>query len=157
MTVAENPTSVAGESRLLIGGKLVNAKSGKRYANINPATEQIIGEVADAGADDADDAIAAARHAFDHSAWATDRALRKRCLIPLPDAFRDAPPSLRAQAVAETGPPPAITENGPQGDGPIAILDYVIELMDRYDWDSELPVTNTMGVDRKSTRLNSSH
>src|SRR3546814_19163300 len=40
----------------------------------------------------------------------------------------------------------AITREGPQGDGPIANLDDVIELMDRYDWDSELPVTNTMGV-----------
>src|SRR3546814_5352137 len=86
----------------------LNAKSGKRYANINPATEQIIGEVADAGADDADDAIAAARHAFDHSAWATDRALRKRCLIQLRDALREAAPSLRAQVVAETGAPLAI-------------------------------------------------
>src|SRR3546814_8628160 len=43
----------------------------------------------------------------------------------------------------------AITENGPQGDGPIAILDYAIELIDRYGWDTELPVTNTMGVPSK--------
>ncbi|NGY04867.1 aldehyde dehydrogenase family protein [Solimonas terrae] len=149
MSMAENKVDVAGEARLLIDGKLVDAHSGRRYANLNPATEQIIGEVADAGVADADAAIAAARHAFDNRDWSTDRALRKRCLIQLRDALRAAAPSLRAQVVAETGAPMAITENGPQGDGPIAILDYVIELMDRYAWDRELPVANTMGVPSK--------
>lgn len=135
-----------GEPRLLIDGRLVEARSGKRYANVDPATEAVIGEVADAGAEDAQAAVAAARRAFDAGPWSTDRALRKRGLAQLREALRDAAPELRAQVVAETGAPMAITENGPQGDGPIAILDYVLGLMDRYEWESELPVTNTMGV-----------
>ena len=39
------------ETRLLIDGELVPAVSGRTYPNINPATEEIMGEVADAGPD----------------------------------------------------------------------------------------------------------
>jgi aldehyde dehydrogenase (NAD+) len=143
----QNP--YGAEARLLIDGKLVEARSGKRYANFNPATEEKIGEVADAGLDDAEAAIAAARRAFDTTDWSTNRALRKRCLIQLRDGLREIAPQLREQAVAEVGAPMAITANGPQGDGPIGILDYCIDLLDRYEWDSELPVVKTMGVPSK--------
>ena len=51
--------------------------------------------------------------------------------------------------MAEVGAPMAITRNGPQGDGPIDILDYYVDLMDRYAWETELPVTNAMGVSSK--------
>ena len=142
-------SSLNGESRLLIDGQLVEARSGKRYPNFDPATEAIIGEVADAGVEDADAAIAAARRAFDTTDWSTNVALRKRCLIQLRDGLRALAPDLREQVVAEVGAPMAITANGPQGDGPIAILDYCIELLDTYAWDSELPVVNTMGVPSK--------
>ena len=33
---------------MLVDGKLIPADSGKTFANINPATEEVIGEVADA-------------------------------------------------------------------------------------------------------------
>ena len=39
-------TLPAGESRLLIDGKLVPARSGKLYPNTDPATEETIGHVA---------------------------------------------------------------------------------------------------------------
>ena len=43
---------VQGESRMLIDGKLVDAASGRTYDNINPATEEVIGQVADGGEHD---------------------------------------------------------------------------------------------------------
>ena len=138
-----------GESRLLIDGRLTEASSGRRYSNIEPATGAVIGEAADAAIEDAHAAIAAARRAFDESGWATDRALRKKCLTQLRDGLRAGANELCEQAVAEVGAPMAITRHGPQGDGPIAILDYYIELMDRYPWEAELPVVNTMGVPSK--------
>jgi aldehyde dehydrogenase (NAD+) len=140
---------IEAEGRLLIDGALVPAHSGKRYANVNPATEQTIGEVADAGVGDAQAAVAAARRAFDEGSWAADRTLRIRCLTQLRDGLREAAPQLREQAVAEVGAPMAITAQGPQGDGPIAILDYYIDLLGRYSWDRELPVANTMGTPSK--------
>ena len=66
------PTAV-GEARLLIDGRLTEARSGQRYANIAPATEETLGTVADAGVDDAAAAVAAARRAFE-GPWRTMRA-----------------------------------------------------------------------------------
>ena len=65
------------ESRMLIDGKLVEATGGRTYDNINPATEEVIGPVADASVATWSAAIAAARRAFDETDWATDRAFRK--------------------------------------------------------------------------------
>ncbi len=140
---------INGEGRLLIDGALVEARSGKRYANINPATEEVVGMVADAGIADADAALAAARRAFDTTDWSTNKALRKKCLTQLRDGLRKVAPQLREQVVAEVGAPIAITTQGPQGDGPIAILDYYLELIDSYESERQLPVTNTMGVPSK--------
>ena len=136
-----------GESRLFIDGALVEARSGKRYANISPATEAVIGEVADAGPDDMDAAIAAARRAFDDSDWSRDHALRARCLRQLRDGLRELLPELRAQLVAEVGAPWAISD--PQAAGPIGILDHCIEMLEPYRWERELPVTRAMGVPSK--------
>ena len=66
--MAEAP-SFTGEVRMLIDGKLVEADSGKRFENINPANEEVLGEVADASATDMRRAIAAARRAFDEGEW----------------------------------------------------------------------------------------
>ena len=140
---------LAGEARLLIDGRLTEARSAARYPNINPATEEILGTVADAGIDDALAAIAAARHAFDQSGWASDRALRLKCLTQLRDGLRAESQQLHAQIVAEVGATLAITANGPQGDGPMAILDYYLDLMQHYAWETELPVTHHMGVPSK--------
>src|SRR5690606_27896413 len=35
---------------------------------------------------------------------------------------------------------------GPQGDGPIGLLDYYIDVLNGYRWQRELPVTRNMGV-----------
>ena len=58
---------LTGESRMLIDGSLTPASSGRLYDNINPATEEVLGQTADATAEDMDRAIAAARRAFDES------------------------------------------------------------------------------------------
>jgi hypothetical protein len=45
-------TGFTGEIRMLIGGELVEAQSGKRFENLNPATEAVLGDVADAPSTD---------------------------------------------------------------------------------------------------------
>ncbi len=137
---------VAGEGRLLIDGRLTEARSARRYPNISPTSEEVLGSVADAGAEDADAAVAAARRAFDDSGWASDRSLRQRCLTQLRDALRAQCGALYAQIVAEVGATMAITATGPQGAGPMGILDYYLALMQRYGWEQQLPVTQHMGV-----------
>lgn len=51
--------------RLLIGGKWVPALSGKTFETINPATEQVLTLVAEADSADIDEAVKAARAAFE--------------------------------------------------------------------------------------------
>ncbi len=58
-----------GPRKLLIGGKWVAAKSGKTFETINPATEEVIATVAEAGQADVDDAVKAARRAFEEGPW----------------------------------------------------------------------------------------
>jgi|GEM_PF-1965802 len=63
--MTEAPT-VAYESRMMIDGKLVDGESGT-FTNINPATEEVLGEVADASKADKNRAIDAARRSFDET------------------------------------------------------------------------------------------
>lgn len=55
------------EGRLFINGEFVNAKSGKTFDIVNPATEKVIASVQEAGVEDVDIAVAAAKAAF--PAW----------------------------------------------------------------------------------------
>jgi len=132
------------EQRLLIDGKLEDAASGKTFPNVNPATEEVLGEVADASTDDMDRAIGAARRAFDETDWATDRELRKRCLRQLKEALDRHREDLRGQIVAEVGTPIALTY-AVQLDSCIDDLQYDIALIDSYEWERDLPVHEFMG------------
>ena len=53
------------EYGLFVGGKSVPASTGKRFATINPATEKILAQVADAGEKDVDQAVRTARTAYE--------------------------------------------------------------------------------------------
>jgi aldehyde dehydrogenase (NAD+) len=50
---------------LFIGGKWIPAKSSRRLPTINPATEEVLSHVADAGVADVDRAVTAARTGYD--------------------------------------------------------------------------------------------
>ena len=67
-----------GESRMLIDGKLVGAEDGTTFDNINPATEEILGPVANGSPGDMERAISAARRAFDNTDWGTNGEFRKK-------------------------------------------------------------------------------
>ena len=52
---------------------------GRRFANIDPTTEEVLGDTADGTAARTwTSAIGAARRAFDETAWSTDHELRRR-------------------------------------------------------------------------------
>jgi aldehyde dehydrogenase (NAD+) len=135
----------AAESRLLIDGKLADAASGATFANVNPATEAVVGQVADAGAADMDRAIGAARRAFDETDWSTNRSLRRRCLQQLKDALDRERETLRPQIVAEVGTPIMLTY-AIQLDSCIDDLQWDIDLIDAYEWEQDLPVNEFMGM-----------
>jgi aldehyde dehydrogenase (NAD+) len=132
------------ESRMLIDGKLTDSSSGKIFSNINPATEEVIGEVADATAEDMDRAIGAARQAFDETDWSTNKELRTRCLQQLKDGLDRHREDMRPQIVAEVGTPIALTY-AIQLDSCIDDLQYDIDMLGTYEWESDLPVHEFMG------------
>lgn len=55
--------------QLLIGGKWVPAKSGKTFETINPANEEVLALASEGDKADVDDAVKAARKAFDEGKW----------------------------------------------------------------------------------------
>jgi aldehyde dehydrogenase (NAD+) len=64
------------EGKLYIDGKLRQAAGGKTYDDISPWTGQVIAKAADASAEDVNEAIAAARRAFDTTDWSTNKEKR---------------------------------------------------------------------------------
>ena len=141
MSTNDNP-KLNPETRLLINGQLVDAKSGKTYDNIDPATEEVIGVAADAGKEDMELAIASARKAFDETDWSTNKEFRIKCLKQLSAGFKEVQEELRQQIIAEVGAT-KFTSSGPQTDGPIDGIDWVIGLLESYEWERELPVVDT--------------
>jgi aldehyde dehydrogenase (NAD+) len=133
------------EHRMLIDGKLVDASSGATFANVNPATEEVIGEVADGTRRDMDAAIDAARRAFDDTTWSTDPALRKRGLMQLHAALDKERETLRGQIVAEVGTPIMLTY-AVQLDTCIKDMLWDIGLIDSFEWERDLPVHEFMGM-----------
>jgi aldehyde dehydrogenase (NAD+) len=145
-TDAQTDASLSARGCLLIDGKLVSAQSGNTYPNINPATEAPLGQVADAGPEDMDAAITAARRAFDGSDWSTNHALRHRCLQQLHSALLAAQDEMRPLISAETGAPIGICgANGPQCDLPISFINDTLDVLQGYTWQRDLPIKEIMG------------
>jgi phenylacetaldehyde dehydrogenase len=71
--------------KLFIGGRWVDSASGKQFGVEDPATGESLATVAEAGAEDVDRAVIAARRSFDSGVW------------------RDLPPAERARALWKIG------------------------------------------------------
>ncbi|MAE96317.1 MAG: aldehyde dehydrogenase [Deltaproteobacteria bacterium] len=130
---------------MLIDGRLAEATDGRSYANINPATEEVIGQVADATAADMDRAIGAARRAFDETKWSTDLELRSRCLRQLQAALESHKEELRPQVIAEAGVPLQLTY-AVQQDSAIQDMSWDIECAESFEWERELGVHEFFGI-----------
>ena len=138
-------TTVVGEERLLIGGELRPARTGKVFETVNPATGEVLGVAADAAAEDMDDAIDAARGAFDGTDWSTDVELRVRGLRQLQRAFESHADEIRATTVAETGSPLSLTYSA-QLDSPVGSLGWVADLAESYEWETDLGTAEPLGI-----------
>src|SRR6185436_11115114 len=72
--------------KMLIGGKWVEAASGKTFATVNPADGSELAKVAEGDAEDVDRAAKAARKAFDDGKWARMApGERERLLLKVAD------------------------------------------------------------------------
>lgn len=127
-TSAPSEASAAPEirqTRILIGDDWRPAVSGKTFQTINPATEEVICEVAEGDAEDVDLAVHAARSAFEAGPWSkTDARDRGRLLYRLADLMES---NLEELAALET------LDNGkPIGDSRAADLPLAIDCLRYY-------------------------
>ncbi len=67
--------------KMLIDGKWVDSVSGKKFSTYNPATGEILAQVAEGDREDIDLAVKAARKAFDQGAWRKMTASQRGRLI----------------------------------------------------------------------------
>ena len=67
--------------KMLINGKWVNAASGKTFPTYNPATGEVLAQVAEGDREDIDLAVKAARNAFDNGPWRRMTASERGRLI----------------------------------------------------------------------------
>ena len=111
MTTVASPQSAGlpfletGPKQLLIGGQWCDAAAGKTFPTVNPSTGEVIAQLAEAGADDADRAVAAARAAFDGPWRRVKPSERQEILWRIADAVQEHYDELRMLEVLEMGSP----------------------------------------------------
>ena len=92
------------QPKLLIDGQWVDAASGKTFDTINPATEEVTAKLAEAGVEDVDRAVKAARKAFDEGPWPKMApAERGKVLKRIADGIRKNLQAFADLETADTG------------------------------------------------------
>ena len=100
--------------RMLIGGKWLEAASGKTFETRNPATGEVLANVAEGDAEDIDRAVAAARAAF-NGPWSKFKpAERQRLLLRLADLVERDIEEFAALDTLDMGAPITRTRGGRQ-------------------------------------------
>ena len=95
------------QTNMLINGKWVESRSGKRFKTINPVNETVIAEVAEGDPADVDAAVKAARAAFDKGTWANmPPANRKRIMLKLAELMMKNREELAL--LDQAAPPPSV-------------------------------------------------
>jgi betaine-aldehyde dehydrogenase len=93
-------------SSLFIDGAFVPSSGAESRAIIDPATREVVARVPDATAADVDQAVAAARRAFDDSDWTRTPAVdRGRILLKVAEVVRARAGELAALETRNTGKP----------------------------------------------------
>jgi acyl-CoA reductase-like NAD-dependent aldehyde dehydrogenase len=126
-------TAVQPETRMLIDGKLVEARSGKRFETINPATGDVIAAVPLGDESDVNRAVAAARRAFKSGIWSRLEPRSRMAIL-----YRFA--ALIEENALELGLLDSLVVGKPiieaaTGDVPAAALtfQYFAETIDKFD------------------------
>lgn len=140
----EQQTASVADRRMFIDGEWAEASTGARYEVPNPATEETVGSAPDAGVEDMDRAIAAARRAFDDGPWPrSTRRDRAKAIRTIADAMVRRKEDLRRLLVAEAAAT-ALT-HGAQLESPIEHMYHWAELAETYSFEEPLPARPGQG------------
>jgi acyl-CoA reductase-like NAD-dependent aldehyde dehydrogenase len=108
-----------GTKKMYIDGKWTESVTGKTFETLNPATGEVLAVVAEAGEDDVNAAVEAARKAFDEGPWSKmSAAERSRLIYKLADLMEEHQEELAQLDTLDNGKP--IRETS-RGDVPLAI------------------------------------
>jgi acyl-CoA reductase-like NAD-dependent aldehyde dehydrogenase len=95
-----------GPHRLLIGGERPEAADGRTFETLDPATGRTIADVPQAGAEDVDRAVRAAREAFEDGRWTgIAAAKRTRAMLAVADAIESKADELAELESLDNGKP----------------------------------------------------
>ena len=101
------------QTKLLIDGKFRDSQSGKTFATVNPATEEVTAQVAEGEAADIDLAVKAARKAFECGPWPKmDARDRGRLMNKLADLIEEHIDALAELETLDNGKPISESRNG---------------------------------------------
>jgi len=115
---------IAGPHRLLIGSERPEAADGRTFATLDPATGREIARVPQAGAQDVERAVQAARAAFDDGPWASMPAAGREGLMrALADAMEACAEELAQIESLDNGKPVKLAQYVDVG-GTVAHLRY---------------------------------
>ncbi len=134
-------------SQLFIDGEYIPAASGKTFPVLNPANNTILTELAEAGVEDVNRAVAAARKAFDDGPWpkmkTVDRAKMIRRFAEL--LVKHAPELERIESL-DVGKP--VKESGGH-DIPRAAnnFSFFADALSQWTQDAHWTESNSLGVD----------
>jgi acyl-CoA reductase-like NAD-dependent aldehyde dehydrogenase len=102
---------LTGPHRLLIGSERPEAADGRTFATLDPATGREIAQVAQAGKQDVDQAVQAARVAFAEGPWATMPAAgRERLMHALAQAMEERAEELAQIESLDNGKPVGLAQ-----------------------------------------------
>ncbi len=122
--------------QLYVDGALRNAAGDRTYKDISPWTGAVIAEAADGSAEDMEEAIAAARRAFDHTDWSDDHARRRALVARLGELMAANQDRLveivRLEAGAALG-----TVMGPQVKFALDAFEGVLKVFDEFEWEQD--------------------
>jgi len=118
-TVRRAALAAIRQTQLFIDGQWTPARSGGTFATIDPATEEVIAQVAEGDAADVDLAVRAARKAFDEGPWPRMNAReRGRIMLRLCDLIEAEIDELAALEALDNGKP---VGDARSGDIPLAL------------------------------------
>ena len=112
VTEPRRETKRSLQTRLLIDGQWRDSVSGKTFETVNPATEEVIAQVAEGDAADVDLAVKAARRAFDSGPWSRmDARDRGRLMYRLADLLEENIDELARLETLDNGKPISESRN----------------------------------------------
>jgi betaine-aldehyde dehydrogenase len=118
-------------TELLVDGEWSAAVSGETFTTRNPATNAPLAEVAKAGSEDVDRAVAAARRAFDKGPWPKASPYQRgRVLQRVADGIRNEAGVIADLETHNSGK--TITSSRKEIEGAAMVFDYYAGAMDKF-------------------------